>query len=949
MLKDGELVQSAVRIDGLYIIKKEADQAFVSIDTWHKRLCHYSSKTIKEMIKKSKAKGLKIDDATLNAAEPPCRICALTKKTNDPFPKQSHTRDNIPGRTLHVDLCGPMETTSTSGSRYVMPVTDDFSRYTIAYFLNKKSDALENLSRAINFFERQSGNKVTNIRADNGGEFTSIAAKEIFSKAGITLMTSVPYCPQQNGVAERKNRTLMEATRAMLRTASLPKNFWQYAMSAAVHAINRLSSSSNDGRSPYELWNGRVPDIGYMRVFGCRAYAYIPKQKRRKMDDRAVSCIFLGYPISQKGYLLMDMDTKRKFVSRAITFDESRFPFESESEQTKEETMRENDDNALKPETEDEESKDTNYNSDDETEEDYIQHDREEAPQEQKAPGNRSRRQRQPPTRFADEQEDLMNNLSHRAFVALNHEPTTAKEALSDKAWKQAIVSEYNSLTKNVTWDLVSLPPERQAITGKWCFKLKTDATGAVIRKKARYVARGFSQKDGIDYDETFAPVISFTSLRVLLSLAAEFNMELAQVDIDTAYLYGDIDKELYLAQPEGFEKIGKHGEQLVCRLRKSIYGLKQSGRCWWKNLDSYLKDIGFQAMKAEPCLYMKTHQGRMTYIGVYVDDLIIASKTADDLKSFIKLLEKKYNMKSPQPLSYILGVRIDRDWKERKLFLSQEAYANTVLQRFRMKECNPSKTPAEPTVPKDNSEADSTRFPYREAIGSLMYLATCTRPDIAFAVSHLARSVVAPSVQDVNGVKRVLRYLRGTTTIGITLGGTGSILKAYADADFANDLKSRRSVSGNLMLIGKGPVQWSSRRQPCVALSTVEAEYVSLCTAAQTIAWLRNILEEFGVKQKSPTTIHEDSQGAISLAKCGFIGRRSKHIDVRMHYVQDQVETNAVNLVHTKSEDMLADILTKPLGTTTFVRIRTEICEAPCRVREGVLANDDRASAQPP
>ena len=222
------------------------------------------------------------------------------------------------------------------------------------------------------------------------------------------------------------------------------------------------------------------------------------------------------------------------------------------------------------------------------------------------------------------------------------------------------MVSEYNSLTKNVTWNLVSLPPERQAITGKWCFKLKIDATGAVIRKKARCVARGFSQKDGIDYDEKFAPVISFTSLRVLLSLAAGFNMELAQVHIDTAYLYGGIDKELYLAQPEGFEKIGNHGEQLVCRLRKSIYGLKQSGCCWWKNLDSYLKDIGFQAMKAEPCLYMMTQQVRMTYIGVYVDDLIIASRTADDLKSFIKLPEKKYNMKSPQPLSYILGVRID-------------------------------------------------------------------------------------------------------------------------------------------------------------------------------------------------------------------------------------------------------------------------------------------------
>ena len=348
-----------------------------------------------------------------------------------------------------------------------------------------------------------------------------------------------------------------------------------------------------------------------------------------------------------------------------------------------------------------------------------------------------------------------------------------------------------------------------------------------------------------------------------------------------------------------------------------------------------------------EPCIYTKSENSVYSYIGVYVDDLVIAASTKKRTMDIVNLLRKRYSIKQPQPLSFILGVRIERDRDKQTITLTQNEYAWTVLRRFHMEMRNPAKTPADPATSGNDNEA--TGFPYREAVGSLMYLATCTKPDIAYAVSYLARNVACPTIENVNGIKRLLRYIRGTASTGITLGGTGLTLEAYADADFANDVKSRRSISGNLLMMVNGPVQWSSRRQPCIALSTVEAKYISLSSVAQTTVWMRGLLTELGEQQQSATKIHEDNQGAIALAKSSVIGRRSKHIDVRLHYVREQVENEIVTLKHCKSEDMLADILTKPLAAVAFTRFRAKICATPSRAREGVLENGDRASARPP
>jgi hypothetical protein len=271
------------------------------------------------------------------------------------------------------------------------------------------------------------------------------------------------------------------------------------------------------------------------------------------------------------------------------------------------------------------------------------------------------------------------------------------------------------------------------------------------------------------------------------------------------------------------------------------------------------------------------------------------------------------------------------------------------VLARFGMETCNAARTPAEAAQGRPSDSAADDAFPYREAVGCLMYLATCTRPDIAYAVSYLARSTCSPSAHDVAGVKRVLRYLRGTIDCGVRLGGGDLKLTAYADADYASEAASRRSVSGNLAIFGGGPVLWSSRLQACVTLSTVEAEYVSLCGVAQSVIWLRGLLQDLGAPQRQPTVIYEDNLGAISLAKGQQVGRRSKHIDVRYHYVREQHEGGVIEVTHCASADMLADILTKPLGATVFDRLKNQICHTPVRVREGVMALGERDRAEQP
>ena len=378
----------------------------------------------------------------------------------------------------------------------------------------------------------------------------------------------------------------------MLLDANLSKYYWAEAVSTAVYLKNRSPTKAVQGMTPFEAWHGKKPSVDHLRVFGCDAYAHIPKEERRKSDKKARKCVLLGYRAETKGYRLYDVKDRKIVYSRDVQFNENSKYLEQDPHNSNDYKLTVNfPSNSVTPTDDDCEDQPPNHA---------------EPPQ----PPRRSTRPRKEPDYYAKQQNHLRET------------PATFGDAnvSRDKAkWRAAMDTEMKSLEQNDVWNLVKLPPGRKAVGSKWVFKKKTGADGSVQRYKARLVAQGYSQTFGTDYDETFCPVVRQESLRCLIALSVQNGLKLHQVDVATAFLNGTLEEEVYMRQPEGFEVNGK--EHLVCKLKKSIYGLKQSPRCWNTALDTELKKMGFAQSPNDPCIYYKNMEGEMLFLGVYVDD----------------------------------------------------------------------------------------------------------------------------------------------------------------------------------------------------------------------------------------------------------------------------------------------------------------------------------------
>jgi hypothetical protein len=459
----------------------------------------------------------------------------------------------------------------------------------------------------------------------------------------------------------------------------------------------------------------------------------------------------------------------------------------------------------------------------------------------------------------------------------------------------------------------VDLPKGRKAVKCRWVYKLKRDTHGNINRYKARLVAKGFTQKEGIDYHETFAPVAKMTTVRALLSLAAANDWEIHQMDVNTAFLYGDLAEEIYMEQPEGFE----NGTG-VCRLRKSLYGLKQAPKVWNGKLDSFLKRLGFQRSPEDHCLYW--HSERNVVILVYVDDILICTPNADELVALKQQFNAEFDMKDLGELQHFLGIAITRNRGKRTISLCQKAYIESVLEKTGMATCNPVSTPMETNKPLTAAEHEepASENAYRMAVGLVMYAMTCTRPDIAFAVTAVSRFSHAPKASHWQAVKRILRYLQGTKDYELTYGSISNAndeLIAYSDADFAGDLLGRKSTSGTLCLLHGGAISWKSKLQGTVAGSTVEAEYMALYQTTSEAIWLRRLLVGLGYQHgENAVTVYVDNQGAIKLAHNPEHHQRSKHFDIKYHFNREAISNGQTKLVYCPTANMVADTLTKAL-----------------------------------
>jgi Reverse transcriptase (RNA-dependent DNA polymerase) len=469
----------------------------------------------------------------------------------------------------------------------------------------------------------------------------------------------------------------------------------------------------------------------------------------------------------------------------------------------------------------------------------------------------------------------------------------------------------------------VQLPPGRKAIGSRWVFKVKRNADGSIERYKARLVAQGFAQRPGFDYTETFAPTPKWAALRAIFALAAIEDLELESVDISGAYLNGELDEEVYMKQPEGFEEKGK---DWYWRLLKSLYGLKQAGRQWHKKLNEVLEQVGFKRTVCEHSIWVFQRGEERVIIPVFIDDMTIAARSKEAIQQVKDDLRKHFKLRDLGPTSFLLGVEVKRNRSTRTLTLSQRQYILDLLERFSLSDCNTVTTPLDPSIrlssahsPQTPEDIEAMRsVPYLQAVGALMYLAVATRPDISYTVGVLARFSKNPGPLHWKAVKHLFRYLKGTLDYKLTYSRSThptELFVTYTDADHAGNPDNGRSTSGYIVKMGDGAISWSSRLQGIVALSTTEAEYVAATSAAQEILWLRNLFTELGYKFDSPSTLYIDNQSALSVAKNPEHHGRMKHLDLRFYWLRDEVDKGVINVVHLPTDEMPADVLTKALG----------------------------------
>lgn len=488
----------------------------------------------------------------------------------------------------------------------------------------------------------------------------------------------------------------------------------------------------------------------------------------------------------------------------------------------------------------------------------------------------------------------------------------------SDNAenWRIAMREEMQSLCDNNTYVLVEKPDRKRIIQNRWVFQLKTNPESRETRYKARLVIKGCSQREGVDYFETFSPVACFETVRTVLSVAGCEKLHLRQFDIKTAFLYGNIDEEIYMQQPKGFED----GTFRVCKLLKSLYGLKQAPRKWSEHFTNFLTECELQESDADPCLFYRVKDGGKFLLVLWVDDGLIAASHETEINYFLSKLESNFKATITIDVKVFLGIEILR-LKDGSIFLSQSHYIQKILNRFKMIDANTVSTPIDIGWNEKDLNEIELQIPYREAVGHLMYLQTVTRPDIAFAVNVASRALEKPTKEHWRLVKRIMRYVKGTGYVGLHYKTAGTF-ECYSDADFAGDKETRKSTNGIVCKLGDAAIIWQSKKQHSVALSTTEAEYVSAANAAKEIVWLTRLLKEINVYNER-NTLYIDNMNAIKLIKNREFHQRSKHIDVRYHFVRDLYEKGVIDIKYVRSEEQCADILTKPLAKPRYEILR--------------------------
>ncbi|GJW28787.1 putative ribonuclease H-like domain-containing protein [Tanacetum coccineum] len=960
---DGGYVTFGGGANGGRITGKVAKATSEESMLWHRRLGHVNFKNINKLVKENLVRDLPLkrfeNDQT-------CVACLKGKQHRASCKTKAFSPTTKPLFMLHMDLFGPTFVSSLLHKKYCLVVTDDYSRFSWVFFLRTKDETSEILKNFIKEIENLVDKKVKIIRSDNGTEFKNHVMDEFCREKGIKREYSVARTPQQNGVAERKNRTLIEAARTMLADSKLPTTFWAEAVSTACYVQNRVLVVKPHNKTPYELFRGIKPAIGFMKPFGCHVTILNTLDKLGKFDGKSDEGFFVGYSLSSKAFRVYNIRTRNgpkwlfdlDSLTQSMNYvpvvagsssnvsagtqevSESSTPFQQDQDCIimpiwKDASYFE--DTSLKS-VADAQIQDQDVTHDDcSFQGDGIDDQQVNTASPQVNTGSREISTATPevntatseglmgpiPTTEDTQEEDQgidLGNLSPSYAVSstphtrihkdhpIDHvigdvqssvqtrrmttsyselgflsaiyegkthqdlhtclfacflsqeEPKRVSKALSDPAWVEAMQEELLQFKLQNVWVLVDLPKGHRAIGTKWVYRNKKDERGIVVRNKARLVAQGHTQEEGIDYDEVFAPVARIEAIRIFLAYASYMGFTVYQMDVKSAFLYGQIEEEVYVCQPPGFED-PDHPDK-VYKVVKALYGLHQAPRAWYDTLATYLLSNGFQRGKIDQTLFIKSQKGYTLLVQIYVDDIIFGSTKKELCDEFEKLMKDKFQMSSMGELTFFWGCR--------------------------------------------------------SMIGSLMYL-TASRPDIMFAVCACARFQVSPKTSHLLAVKRIFRYLKGKPSLGLWYSKDSPLeLVAYTDSDYAGATLDRKSTTGGCQFLGNRLISWQCKKQTVVATSTTEAEYVAAASCCGQVLWIQNQLLDYGYNFMN-TVIYIDNTSTICIIENPVQHSKTKHIEIRHHFIRDCNTKKLIQMAKIDTQLNVADLLTKGFDAGRF------------------------------
>lgn len=976
-LDSGKTIGNAEECSGLYILKERHDpqeqpQMTVgsnsfsvscqnndsAIRLWHYRLGHPNVMYLKHLFPSLFNKNPKSFE---------CEICQLSKQVRSHFPIQPY-KESSPFSMIHSDIWGPSRIKNVTGTRWFVSFIDDHTRLTWVFLMKEKSETSQIFKNFKNMIQTQFQSKIQILKSDNARDYFNSILGEFLAQEGIVHLSSCVDTPQQNGIAERKNRHLLEVARSLMFSMNVPKLFWGQAVLTAAYLINRMPSRVLKFQTPCQTLLKSFPTTRLIstvppKIFGCSVFVHINQQHRSKLDPRSLKCIFLGYSSNQKGYKCYSPVTRKFYNSMDVTFFETQ-PYYPKNDIQGENSTQEyqfwdlesfsespiTTENHIPPESFNQPESIVDLwdkeHIQEETEERALSqqtHEAEPGPNPSKLPGNNA------PDGTVDSEleNDILNmpiawrkgvrsctqhpignfisydklSPTFRAFTSSITEiqvPQNIQEAFKYPKWKAAVDEEVRALEKNGTWEITDLPRGKKPVGCKWIFTVKYKADGNVDRYKARLVAKGFTQSYGIDYQETFAPVAKLNTVRVLLSLAANLDWSLHQLDVKNAFLNGDLEEEVYMDIPAGLETTSNFNK--VCRLRKSLYGLKQSPRAWFERFTKVVKGYGFVQCQSDHTLFVKHFpEGKLAIIIVYVDDIILTGDHEEKIDLLKKLLTKEFEIKDLGNLKYFLGMEIARSKKG--IAVSQRKYVLDLLNETGMLGCKPAETPMDTTVKLEESDGSAPvdKGRYQRLVGKLIYLSH-TRPDIGFSVSVVSQFMNNPTEKHMTAVIRILRYLKMTPGKGLFFQRTtNKEIEIFSDADWAGSVTDRRSTSGYCSFVWGNLVTWRSKKQSVVARSSAEAEFRAMAQGICEGIWLNRLLEELRVPLKHPMVLYCDNQAAISIAKNPVHHDRTKHVEIDRHFIKEKIEEGVFKVSYTPTNCQTADILTKALARVNF------------------------------